>query len=516
MNEIRSRNLHVFGRLFALTLCALTICVLTGCGAGRSNSFVAGPAFSPSSGPAGTLVTITGGDFSTTQSVSIGGVAALPISQSSSQLVALVMPGATTGQVSVTTSGGTLTGSGNFTVTATGVPANQQGTKLVGSGNTGAAQQGRAVTLSADGNTALVGGVTDNTGLGASWVYTRAGGAWTQQGTKLVGTGYVQPPGNGVLQGFSVALSADGNTALIGGPVDNSGIGAAWVFTRSNGAWTQQGGRLVGSGATGIAEQGLAVALSADGNTALIGGPNDNTQVGATWVFTRSNGTWTQQGSKLVGTGVSGAYAYQGGTVALSADGNTAMVGGQLDNYNSGYGVGAAWVFTRSNGSWTQQGAKLVGTGTTSPADQGSSVALSADGNTALVGGVFASGGGAAWAFTRSNGSWTQQGELQGTGVGGINSADQGWSVALSADGNTALVGGPNDNANNSLGVGAIWVFTRAGSTWTQAGSKLVGTGASGNARQGYSVALSLDGNTASLGGPNDNSNIGALWVFTP
>ena len=107
-------------------------------------------------------------------------------------------------------------------------------------------------------------------------------------------------------QGCSVALSADGNTAIVGGPNDNSGIGAAWVFTRSGGVWTQQGIKLVGTGAIGAAGQGNSVALSADGNTAIVGGPGDNSDTGAAWVFTRSGGVWTQQGSKLVGTGAVG------------------------------------------------------------------------------------------------------------------------------------------------------------------------------------------------------------------
>jgi hypothetical protein len=80
------------------------------------------------------------------------------------------------------------------------------------------------------------------------------------------------------------------------------GIGATWVYTRSNGVWTQQGSKLVGSGASGPSNQGWSVALSGDGNTAIVGGVTDNADVGAAWVFTRSGGIWTQQGSKLVGS----------------------------------------------------------------------------------------------------------------------------------------------------------------------------------------------------------------------
>jgi hypothetical protein len=121
-------------------------------------------------------------------------------------------------------------------------------------------------------------------------VFTRNGGVWTQQGNKLVGTGAV----GAALQGQSVALSADGNTATVGGPRDNpvgrlSYAGAAWLFARSGGVWTQQGNKLVGTGAVGGASQGASVALSADGSTAMVGGPSENNRSGATWVFSRSS-----------------------------------------------------------------------------------------------------------------------------------------------------------------------------------------------------------------------------------
>src|SRR5581483_8102124 len=195
----------------------------------------------------------------------------------------------------------------------------QQGNKLTGSGAVGAAQQGQAVALSGDGSTALIGGSHDNSDAGAAWVFTRdSNGNWTQQGSKLVGSGVLG--GQAARQGSAVALSSNGSTALVGGVGDNGGIGATWVFTRdSNGNSTQQA-KLVGSGALNYSgvEQGVSVALSADGNTALVGGFADNSNAGAVWVFTRdNNGNWTQQGSKLVGTGSVGS-SYQGGSVALS------------------------------------------------------------------------------------------------------------------------------------------------------------------------------------------------------
>jgi hypothetical protein len=216
-------------------------------------------------------------------------------------------------------------------------------------------------------------------------------GIWSQQGNKLVGTGAA---GN-VLQVGSVALSADGNTAIVGGPADGLDLdvkryawfrGAAWVYTRRNGVWTQQGSKLVGAD-VGASLQGRSVALSADGNTAIVGGHG----TGAAWVYTCSNGVWTQQGGNLIDVGASS----QDWSVALSADGNTAIVGGPAD----GNGTGAAWVYTHSNGVWTQQGGKLVGTGARA-SHQGWSVALSGDGNTAVVGGPFEVNG-AAWVFVK-------------------------------------------------------------------------------------------------------------------
>jgi hypothetical protein len=144
--------------------------------------------------------------------------------------------------------------------------------------------QGQSVALSAKGNTAIVGGGGDDANTGAMWAYTRSGTIWTQQGSKLVGTGAVGE----ARQGFSVAVSGDGDTAIMGGPGDNSATGAAWVFARSSDNWAQQGNKVVGAGAAGKAAQGASVALSADGNTHILGGPYntvDGLDIGAAWIF---------------------------------------------------------------------------------------------------------------------------------------------------------------------------------------------------------------------------------------
>ena len=367
----------------------------------------------------------------------------------------------------------------------------QQGPKLVGTGGTGTQLQGTSVAVSADGSTAVVGGYPAHpvsygegdidTDTGAAWVWTRSGGVWTQQGPKLTGSGAVGDS----QQGNSVAISADGNTAIVGGPDDLGAIGAAWIWTRTAGVWTQQGNKLVGSDRVVNSAQGASVSLSADGNTALVGGPADNSGVGAAWVWTRTVGVWTQQGNKLVGAGAVGR-AGQGVSVSLSSDGNTAVVGGTFDN---GF-AGATWIWTRSGGVWSQQGPKLIGGGAVGNAQQGLPVAVSGDGNTVVVGGQGDNNfGRATWVWTRSGGVWTQQGtKLPGSGP-----------FSLTTDGNLALSG--------------TRVWKRSGGVWTQQ-AQLVGTGAVGDAGIGSSVALSSDGKTAILGGPYDNNQTGAAWVF--
>lgn len=84
-------------------------------------------------------------------------------------------------------------------------------------------------------------------------------------------------------QGTSVAISADGNTAVVGADADTNNDPAAFVWTRSHGLWTLFA-NLAGSGSAGYARQGKSVAVSADGITALVGGPADYYQSGAVWV----------------------------------------------------------------------------------------------------------------------------------------------------------------------------------------------------------------------------------------
>ena len=386
-------------------------------------------------------------------------------------------------------------------------PLVQQGEKLTATPseeNKGGAF-GVSVALSANGRTAVVGAfgvIIKGVEAGAAWVFTRAGSAWQQQGPRLT----AQDETGAGLFGTSVALSADGNTALVGGPADGE-HGAAWIFTRSGSAWSQQGGKLTAAvgeatGATGI---GTGVAISADGSTALLGGPGDESETGAVWAFTRSGSTWVQQGSKILGKEESG-FGQFGGSVALAGDGNTAIVGGLADAGNAG----AAWALTRSGATWSQEGKKLTGGGEIGAGEMGVSVALSADGSTALVGGPHDNSfAGAAWVFARSGSAWSLQGGKLTAGAEEINPGQFGQSAALSSDGSTALIGAYFDNEN----VGAAWEFARRGATWEALGGKKTGGGEVGKAEYGIGVALSADGDTGLVGGEGDNG-VGAVWPY--
>jgi hypothetical protein len=435
--------------------------------------------------------------------------------------------------------------------------------RLSGGGESGSGEFGYGVAQSANGSTALIGAPNDNGGAGAAWVFTRSGGTWKQQGAKLTGS---QTRGGGF--GSSVALAADGDTALIGSP--DKGAGAAWVFTRVGGAWKQQGPKLIRGSSGG--EFGSSVALSSDGSTALIGAPDANGGAGAAWVFTRSAGVWRAQGLKLTGRNASEF----GWSVALSAGGSAARIGAP----GAGAGVGAAWVLTRSGGSW-KQGRELTGgsqppsdllgswygiwnTGPVPNATLETAVGIEIDRQnasgrfsgtidlgygqgfrgfrctisgmlSAVVGGglrvVFAGQArGEPVTFTGLGGdgvsifgtlTWGKVAHTIGFETAGSEdgSGQFGFSVALSADGSTALIGGPFDNGSR----GAAWIFSRSGGVWRQqasepAGSnlhaaKVTGGSESATGEFGWSVALSASGSTALIGAPDNGA--GAAWTFS-
>ena len=268
--------------------------------------------------------------------------------------------------------------------------------------------------------------------------------------------------------GYSVALSADGSVALIGAPNDNSNDGATWMFTRTGTTWTQQGGKLYCQrrAAERRARFGWSVALSADGSVALISLPFESHDGGDVVVFTRfSATTWTEQGA-VPGPNVPALFWLH----------ECGVIGGWQHGVDRRRHIRRSWCRVGIHAFFwdaveSVDSAELARSplpNVSGGAEFGRSVALSADGNTGLVGAGGDGGGvGAVWVFTRSGTTWTAQDELLANDETG--NAFFGWSLALSADGDAALIGGMGDNT----GVGAAWIFIRSGTVWTQQGSKL-------------------------------------------
>ena len=362
--------------------------------------------------------------------------------------------------------------------------------KITPNDKVGFARFGCSMALSADGKTAVIGGSTDNNMAGAVWVFINSKDNWIQQGPKLVGDG---AGASGF--GANVALSADGYTLLVGGTGN-----AVWIFSLSDDDVWHQVQKL-----TGVGSFGSSVALSYDGDIALIGAQGDNNFTGAVWIYTRTGEVWNQQGTKL--TAPDPGVRLFGKSVALSADGDIALIGAS----GAGNDVGSAWVFASTESPtgpdlmWNQPGVKLP-----ERSDRGNnygfgySVALSADGTVALVG-AFAAVDAGAWVFTKSDDGWTQQGPKLAVS----NPVLFGQSVALSADGMTALIG---DFSQSSGGLG--WLLKFDGDDWHQQGSALTGSpnkfspfSAAGN------VALSADSKTSMVCG-YDQSIDGTAFLF--
>ena len=377
-------------------------------------------------------------------------------------------------------------------------------------------------------------------------------------GTLASAVGYLKGASTGASDsfGYAVALSSDGSTLAVGAPGEESdaigvnndqdnnlapGSGAVYVFVHSGTSWVQQA--FVKASNTGGSDQfGWKVALSADGNTLAVGarredssdtgvgvnGTNeDAVNSGAVYVYTRSGSSWSQQA--YVKASNTGADDYFGGAVSLSADGNTLAVGAYQENGSEG----AVYVFTRSVSIWSQQA--FIKASNTEAGDQfGYALALSADANTLAVGarredssdtGVGVNGtneaatlSGAVYVYIRSGSTWSQQAYVKASNT---EAGDQfGDAVSLSADGNTLAVGayregsnatdvGGNEANNSASDSGAVYVFTRSGTTWSQqAYVKASNTGA--DDYFGKAVSLSADGNTLAVGAYlEDSSDIG-------
>jgi hypothetical protein len=368
--------------------------------------------------------------------------------------------------------------------------------------------------------------------------------------------------------GYSVALSADGNTLAVGAYSEASstkGInnpwddlanyaGAVYVYSRDvvSGIWSQQA--YVKASNTGALDHfGSSVALSQDGNTLAVGAPGEDgsstginnpsdeaaTNAGAAYVYSRTGTTWSEQA--YVKASNTGAGDNFGSSVALSGDGNTLAVGAYLEDSGStgidsapdesATDAGAVYLYSRDgSGIWSEQA--YVKADNTGAGDWfGISVALSADGNTLAVGAALEDSGttginstadelapdsGAVYVYSRDviSGIWNQQAYVKASNTWAGDYF--GYPVVLSADGNTLAVGaGDEDSSTTGIDstrdhgashAGAVYVYSRDGSgNWSpQAYVKASNTGIGDYF--GIAVALSADGNTMAVGAHKEDS----------
>jgi len=318
---------------------------------------------------------------------------------------------------------------------------------------------------------------------GAVYVFVRSGGTWTQQA-------YVKGSNTAPSDQFGSSVALDGDTLVAGAPSS----GKVYMFIRSNTTWTQQGYmNAVGIGfGWSVAVSGDTLAVGApfeSSNATVINGDQNDTSApdaGAAYVFVRSGGTWSQEAyvkafNTDIGDNFGWSVALSGDTLAVGApleDSNAQGIDG--DQYdNSAKDAGAVYVFSRDNSAWSQQA--YLKASNSDPGDNfGWSVAVSGDvlavgapledSNSTLINigqsDNSAQYAGAAYVFVRSGGIWTQQEYVK------ASNADPydwfGYSVAL--DRGTVAVGAVQEDSdatgvngdqtdNSALDSGAAYVF---------------------------------------------------------
>jgi len=407
--------------------------------------------------------------------------------------------------------------------------------KIQATDNQGGDLFGWSVSISEDGNTAIVGAPdedTDVSAAGAAYIFTwsETSSSWSEQ-QKIQATDKQQ----GDYFGSSVAISDDGNTVIVGAQWEDAvvgsntiwGAGAAYIFTWSetSSSWSEQQ-KIQASDKQMNAYFGESVAISGDGNTAIVGAQYEDTpqstDTGAAYIFTWSetSSSWSEQ-QKIQALDKQ-AGDYFGSSVAISDDGNTAIVGARgEDSYLAGE-AGAAYIFTWSetSSSWSEQ-QKIQASDKQGSDYFGESVAISGDGNTAIVGARLEddTGGtdaGAAYIFTWSetSSSWSEQQKIQASDKQGSDWF--GGSVAISDDGNTAIVGARREDPGDTTDAGATYIFTRSGTSWSEQ-QKIQASDKEGGDLFGSFVAISGDGNTAIVGATNEDTgggNAGAAYTY--
>ncbi len=336
-----------------------------------------------------------------------------------------------------------------------------------------------ATRVALSGDTMLVGTAPD--GSGDSYVFVRSGGTWTQQ-AKLRGDDTVST------DEFGMSVGISGDTAVVGALGAMGNRGAAYVFVRSGTTWTQQAKLLAKDAADGDTF-GWTVAIS--GDTILLSAPRKDFIRGAAYVFTRSGITWTEQAKLTADTRQVNSFF----GINLKLNGDDAIIGAPFADNKAGL----AFVFHRDGSTWTQQGTLMASDRAPGGFFGG---ALDVDGERAIVGasGFDIGSPGAAYVFVRSGGTWTQEAKL--TSAAAVRF---GGDVAIRNG--IAVIGAPDSNDN----VGTAHVFAPIAGTWTEQ-SKLAPMD---GAPLDHFGTIAMDGNTLAVGSPYHATGRGAAYVYT-
>lgn len=306
-----------------------------------------------------------------------------------------------------------------------------QEAKLIASDSTLGKNFGYSVAI--NNNSVIIGAPGDNEWTGAAYVFTRSGTTWTQAAKLLASDGIIADE-------FGFSVSINGDYVVVGASyAGDSWAGSAYIFKRTGTTWNQEA-KL--SASDGQPEDQFGWSVSLSGDTAVVGSVYDDARTGSAYVFTRTDITWTEQ-QKLTASDAALEDAFG---VSVSIDGDTVVVGaGWKDTF-----IGAAYIYTRSGTTWTQE-AKINASDGTNGNEFGMSVSIS--GSTVVVGARFVNvWTGAAYIYSRTGTAWTEEARINGSD--GEYFDQFGWTVAI--DGNYVIAGAPGETSPNT---GAAYIF---------------------------------------------------------
>ena len=368
---------------------------------------------------------------------------------------------------------------------------------------------GESVSLSSDGQVIAVGGVgNDDGGTDAGYVsvYTWSGTAWVQRGDDINGASA------GEWFGRSNSLSDDGTILAVGAHSnDTIGInaGTTRVYHWNGTSWVQRGSDIGGEAAGDLS--GFTVALSGDGTILAISAPfNDGsgTDLGHIRVYHWNGTTWVQRGLDIDGEATSDSLGYG---LSLSNDGETLAAGAPF-NDGAASSAGHARVYDWNGTAWIQRGLDLDGT--TAVDWFGHIVSLSNDGDTLAVGVPFDDGlaedAGTVRIYDWSGTAWVQRGD----DIDGEAAGDLSYSVSISSDGDTVLIGAlANDGSGEDAGHARA--YTWSGTAWTQRATDIDGESVGDSS--GLAVSISDNGAIMAIGATSNDgagNNAGHVRVY--